>query len=74
MLVVVGILGGAEAAGRAAVDPLAPLDTDITKEVEVADEAVDITIGLGGETTKAKRASATSNRDLLGEMIRLLQL
>ena len=71
MLVVVGILGGAEEAGRAAVDPLAPLDTDITEEVE---EAVDITIGLGGETTKAKRPSATSNRDLLGEMIRLLQL
>ena len=71
MLVVVGILGGAEAAGRAAVDPLAPLDTDITEEVEAADEAVDITIGLGGETT---RASTMSSRDLLGEMIRLLQL
>ena len=60
MLVVVDVLGGAEAAGRTAADPLAPLDTVITEEVEAADEAVDITssIGLGGETTIAKRANS----------------
>ena len=65
MLVVMDVLGGAEAAGRTAADPLAPLDTVITEEVEAADEAVDITssIGLGGETAIAKRASATNSKE-----------
>ena len=60
VLVVVDVLGGAEADGRTAADLLAPLNTVITKEVEAADEAVDITssIGLGGETTIAKRANS----------------
>ena len=59
----------------AAEDPLAPLDTVITEEVEAADEAVDITIVLGGEKTTAMRAKSNKQqRDLLCEMIRLLQL
>ena len=55
--------GGAEAAVdvRAIEDPLAPLDTVIRSET--ADEAVDITIGLGGETTTANRASAMNSKE-----------
>ena len=72
MLVVVGVLGGAEAAGRAAVDPLVPLNTDITEEVEAADEAVDITKLRNNNSKESKRNE--QQRDLLGKTVRLLQL
>ena len=59
----------------AAEDPLAALNTIITEEVEAADEAVEITIVLGGETTTAMRAKSNEQKkDLLGETIQLLQL
>ena len=47
----------------AAEDPLAPLDTIITEEVEAADEAADITIVLGGEKLTAMRARATNSKE-----------
>ena len=43
-MLVVNVPGGTEVARRAAVDPLAPLDTVITEDVEAVVDAVDITI------------------------------
>ena len=61
MLVVVDVLGGAEAAGGTAVDPLAPLNTVTTEEEEADVDAVDIT-KLGHNNSK-ERASATNSKE-----------